>query len=188
VAVWLLGGVPLARVLVKSTTSRAADYNGPSDRPVRRTGSGRRAPSQGGGVDLTDPRVVKAPRHQPLAHQYSTAPHRRSALLRKRVVRFVVVEGRGDVLPARTLRRVSSLLEAVGIRVARNLQSLLAPPLVFSRGTNRRSTTFSACSGAKVGYELLNARNWAKACHSNGSASMPDDTLDDPPDPFRVTR
>jgi hypothetical protein len=188
VAVWLLGGVPLARVLVKSTTSRAADYNGPSDRPVRRTGSGRRAPSQGGGVDLTDPRVVKAPRHQPLAHQYSTAPHRRSALLRKRVVRFVVVEGRVDVLPARTLRRVSSLLEAVGIRVARNLQSLLAPPLVFSRGTNRRSTTFSACSGAKVGYELLNARNWAKACHSNGSASMPDDTLDDPPDPFRVTR
>lgn len=160
-----------------------------SDRPVRRTGSGRRAPSQGGGVDLTDPRVVKAPRHQPLAHQYSTAPHRRSALLRKRVVRFVVVEGRGDVLPARTLRRVSSLLEAVGIRVARNLQSLLAPPLVFSRGTNRRSTTFSACSGAKVvGYELLNARNWAKACHSNGPASMPDDTLDDPPDPLRVTR
>lgn len=28
VAVWLLGGVPLARVLVRSTTSRAADYNG----------------------------------------------------------------------------------------------------------------------------------------------------------------
>ena len=65
-AVWLLGGVPLVRVLVRSTTSHAADYSG-----LHRIGqfAGREAGVElhiaRAGVDLIDPKVVEAPRHQP---------------------------------------------------------------------------------------------------------------------------
>lgn len=100
-----------------------------SDRPVRRTGSGRRAPYRKAAAFISSIRrwlkpLATSPRPPAPSLQYRSS----SAIwpfLRKRVVRFVVVEGRGEVLTARTLRRVPSFLEAPGIRVARNLQSCL---------------------------------------------------------------